>query len=90
MQLLAISTDDLDTQRRFKAELKAPYPFVADPKAEIIELYDVKTAVVTYAKRTTFVIDRKRKVVRVDTGSDAIDPSGAIKAAAKLAAASRR
>ena len=50
----------------------------------LAELYQVKTPLVTYAKRRTFVIGAGRKVARVDEGSDAIDPSGAIRAVAGL------
>lgn len=71
--------DDLETQRRFKAELKAPFPFVADPEGKLVNLYDVKMAVVSYAQRYTFVVGEDRKILKVESGSDAIDPDAAIK-----------
>ncbi len=40
----------------------------------------MKTPIVTFAKRTTFVIGKDRKVLSVETGSDAIDPSAAVTA----------
>lgn len=79
--MLAVSTDDLETQKKFRAEIGASFPFVADPQAKLVELYDVKTPVVSYAKRTTFVIDKSRKVVSVTTGGDAVDPRAAVDAA---------
>lgn len=72
--------DDLETQRRFKAELKAPFPFVADPDGALVKLYDVKMAVVSYAQRYTFVIGPDRRILKVQSGSDAINPEGAIQA----------
>jgi len=77
-QVLAVSTDDLETQRRFKTELGAPFPFLADPEARIVELYGVKTPIVTYAKRRTFVIGRDQRVLALQEGGDAIDPTAAI------------
>ena len=90
MTLIAISTDDLETQRRYKKELGAKFHFVADPEGTLAVKYGVKTPVVTYAKRFTFVIDKGRKVAAVFSGGDALDPSGAIQAAAGLIKASPR
>jgi len=78
--VIAISTDDRDTSAKFKASLKAPYHFVADEKGVIVKAYDVKTPVVNFAKRTTFVIGPGRKVLSKEEGSDALEPSGAVKA----------
>jgi len=55
---------------------------VSDPEGKLIALYDVKTPVVTFAKRTTFVIGRDRRITSVTTGSDAVDPRQAVDAAA--------
>lgn len=79
-QVLAVSTDDVETQRRFKTELKSPYAFVADPDAKLTTLYDVKTPVVSYAKRRTFVIGQDGRIKSVHESDDAVDPTGAINA----------
>ena len=63
---------------RFKESLKAPFPFVPDPDAKLTNLYDVKTPVLTLSNRYTFVIGEERKVLKVESGKDAIDPNGAI------------
>jgi len=83
-KLLAISTDDVAALKTFRSDLHAPYTFVADPDLNLVRLYDVKAPVVNYAKRTTFVVDGKRRITQVVTGSDAEDPSLALKAAAAL------
>ncbi len=70
--------DDIETQRRFKTELAAPFSFVADPEGKVVKLYDVKTPVVSYAQRFTFVVGQDRKILKVESGGDAIDPQGAI------------
>lgn len=72
--------DDAETQVRFKASLKAPYAFVADPKGTLAKLYDVKMFLLPVANRVTFVVGPGRKVLAVQEGGDAIDPSGAVAA----------
>ncbi len=73
-----MSTDDLETQKRFKAKVAPNVMFIADPEAKLVKLFDVKMPVLTLAQRTTFVIGKDRKILRIDTGSDAIDPAGAV------------
>lgn len=79
-QVLAISMDDKDTLKRFKAELKAPYAFIPDPEGKVVELYDVKMPMVSYAKRYSFVVGPDRKIVKIQSGSDAVNPEEAIAA----------
>lgn len=76
--MLAISMDDRDELAKFKASLKAPFPFIPDPEGRIVRLYNVKTPVVSFALRFTFVVGPERKILKVDSGRDAIDPSTAI------------
>lgn len=78
--LLAISMDDVETLKKFKASLEAPGRFVADPDGKIVKAFDNKVPVLSLASRTTFVIGAGRKVLSVTSGSDAIDPGGAIQA----------
>lgn len=77
-RVLAFSTDDAETLARFKADLKAPFPFIPDPEAKVVEAYDVKMPIATVSKRYTFVVGEGRKVLKVDSGGDAVDPSSAI------------
>ncbi|TSC29284.1 peroxiredoxin [Corallococcus sp. Z5C101001] len=77
-QVLAFSTDDAETLTRFKTELKAPFAFIPDPDGKVVNAYDVKMPVVTVSKRYTFVVGEGRKVLKVEEGKDAIDPTGAI------------
>jgi thioredoxin-dependent peroxiredoxin len=77
-QVLGVSMDDLDTQKRFAQSLSLPFPLLADPRGEAAEAYGVKKG--TYADRVTFVIDAEGKVVQVVSGKDALDPSPALDA----------
>lgn len=79
-QVLAVSTDDVDTLKKWRAELKAPQTFIADPEKKLTELFDVKMAVVGMASRHTFVIGPGRKVLEHTEGSDSIDTSKAVAA----------
>ena len=63
---------------KFKESLKAQFPFIPDPDAKLTKLYDVKVPVMSLANRYTFVIGEDRKVLKVESGKDAIDPNGAI------------
>jgi len=63
---------------KFKESLKAQFPFIPDPDAKLTNLYEVKTPVLKLANRYTFVIGEDRKILKVESGKDAIDPNGAI------------
>lgn len=75
-----MSTDKEATQAAFRREIGAPFGFVADSKGTLARLYGVKTPIITFAKRYTFVIGKERKVLHVDSGGDAIDTDGAMQA----------
>ena len=77
-----MSTDDAETLKKFKASLSAPMSFVSDQGQALVKAYDLKTAVVGWAKRTTFVIGEGRKVLDVQEGGEALEPAGTIRACA--------
>lgn len=83
-QVLGVSTDDLDTQKKFAASLNLPFPLLADPDKKAAKAYGV-LALLGYANRVSFVIDKEGKVIKVLEGRDAIDPSGALAACGKPA-----
>jgi peroxiredoxin Q/BCP len=78
-QVLGVSTDDLDTNKKFAERLKLPFPLLADPKGEAARAYGVfGYKGLPYADRATFVIDNHGKVVKVLEGDDALDPAPAL------------
>ncbi len=77
-QVLGVSMDDLETQKRFALSLALPFPLLSDPKGVAAEAYGVKSGAV--ASRTTFVVGPDGKVVKVVEGKDALDPTGALDA----------
>jgi peroxiredoxin Q/BCP len=74
-QVLGVSMDDLDTQKRFAQSLNLPFPLLADPKGEAATAFGVNSG--KYASRTTFVIAPDGNVVKVLEGKDAFDPAAA-------------
>jgi peroxiredoxin len=76
--VIAVSADDATAMAKFKASLNAQFSFVPDEKLELVKSYDVKMPVMSMAQRYTFVIGEGRKVLKVESGNDAIDPSGAV------------
>ena len=79
-QVIGISTDDLDTLKRFKAETKAPFQLLSDPGGKIAKEYVGLMPIpgVNLAKRANLVIGEDRKVKEIVAGNDAIDPSSAV------------
>jgi peroxiredoxin Q/BCP len=65
--VLGVSADDAGSHKAFAEKFRLPFSLLADPDKRIIEAYGVKMPLVGFAKRVTFLIDRKgvvRKVIR--------------------------
>ncbi len=77
-QVVGISTDDVATLKRFKEENGLPYPLLSDDGGKVAKQYGGTIAVVGLANRATYVLEKDGTVKDVITGSDAIDPGGAI------------
>jgi len=82
-QVLGVSMDDLETQKKFAESLNAPFPLLADPEGTAVDAYGVAAQAASgarYANRVTFVIGKDGKVQSVFEGKDALDPAGALNA----------
>jgi peroxiredoxin Q/BCP len=79
-QVVGISVDDRETQRRFKAENKLPFPLLSDEGGKVAKQFGGTMPVVGFANRATFVLERDGTVKEIITGNDAIDPQAAIAA----------
>ena len=82
---MAISTDFTATLAHWKKELGASYPFLSDHMRKVSEQYGVLIANLGLANRATFVVDKDGKIVSIQEGRDAIDPTGADEACSRLA-----
>jgi len=79
-QVFGVSTDSVETQKKFKAELKLPYSLLSDPDGKVARQYSGTIAVVGLASRANFVIGQDGKIAQIVEGGDAVDPNGAIAA----------
>lgn len=77
-QVLGISMDALEVQRKFAESLKLSFPLLADKAGQTAIAYRVKGAL--WANRTTFVIDESGKIAAIFEGQEAIDPLAALAA----------
>jgi thioredoxin-dependent peroxiredoxin len=76
-QVVAISVDDVATQKKFKDENKLPYTLLSDAGGKVASRYGGLMPG-GLANRATYVLDKDGTVKEIVTGKDAIDPGGAI------------
>ena len=62
-EIIGISNDKLDTQKKFAEKYGAKFPLVADPELKIINLFNAKSNRGKGASRITFIIDKNLKIV---------------------------
>jgi len=79
-QVFGVSTDSVETQRKFKAEFKLPYPLLSDPDGKVAKQYSGTMPIVGVANRANFVIGQDGKIAQIVEGGDAVDPNAAIEA----------
>jgi peroxiredoxin Q/BCP len=65
VQMVGISTDTVDKQRRFADQNGFDYPLLSDHSGEVAVSFGVLRRFVTLAKRVTFVIDTDRVIRKV-------------------------
>lgn len=87
-QVIGISTDDVDTLKRFKEKLGAPFPLLSDPGGKVAKQYAGLMPVVGLASRANVVLGKDGVVKEIVTGGDAVDPSTAIAACPSAGAGS--
>jgi peroxiredoxin len=83
-QVLAISTDFTPSLAQFKKQLNADFPLLSDHMRKVSELYGVLIPQMGIANRVTFVVDKDGKIVNIDEGAAALDPTGAETACSRL------
>ena len=86
--VVGVSSDDLDTLRRFSTEhCRSQFAVAADPRAEVIRRYDAGfTLVPSVADRISYVISPQGKVLKVHAG---MDPEGHVRETLKAVGAWR-
>ncbi len=87
-KVFGISGDNhtIATQKEFAKQLSVGFPILSDfAQRKVMAEYGVLLPNLGMANRTTFVIDVDGKIVHIEEGSGAIDPSGAEMACSRLA-----
>jgi peroxiredoxin Q/BCP len=82
-QVFGISTDFIASQKKFAQEVKASFPLLSDHSRKVSKEYGVLMEN-GLANRATFVIDTEGKIVHIEEGKTAVDPSGAELACSRL------
>ncbi len=81
--IFGISTDDLETQKKFAESLNLEFTLLSDAGKKAAEAFGVLNER-GMADRTTFVIDKQGVVQEVISGGDAISIDGALSACSRL------
>jgi thioredoxin-dependent peroxiredoxin len=85
-KVFGISGDNTPSQKEFAKQLNVAFPILSDfAQRKVMADYGVLLPNMGMANRTTFVIDKDGKIVHIEEGSGAIDPSGAEMACSRLA-----
>jgi peroxiredoxin len=85
-KVFGISGDNTPSQKEFAKQLNVGFPILSDfAQRKVMADYGVLLPNMGMANRTTFVIDKDGKIVHIEEGSGAIDPSGAEMACGRLA-----
>ena len=79
-QVFGVSTDSVETQRKFKAEYKLPYALLSDADGKVAKQYAGTMPVLGVANRANFVIGQDGRITQIVEGGDAVDPNAAISA----------
>ena len=82
--MFGVSTDDLETLKKFAEAQKLTYPLLSDKEHKASEAYGVYIPERGMANRTTFVIDRDGDIQYIEQGSSAINPEGAATACSRM------
>jgi peroxiredoxin Q/BCP len=81
--VFGISTDDLETNKKFAESLKLEFALLSDQGGEASKAFGVLNER-NMSNRTTFVIDKQGVVQEVISGQDAIAIDGAAAACSRL------
>jgi len=67
--------------RKFAEALGTQFPILSDEGRTVSRQYNVLMPFIRLAKRTTFVVEKDGTIQRIESGSGALDPTGALEVA---------
>jgi peroxiredoxin len=84
-KVFGISGDNTPSQQAFAKQLNLAFPLLSDyATRETMAKYGVLVPNRGFANRATFVVDRDGKIVHIEEGNSALDPTGAETACSRL------
>jgi peroxiredoxin len=88
-KVFGISTDNVPSQKEFATKNQLTFPLLSDfAKRQVAAAYGVlitQGAGEGMANRSTFVVDKQGKIVYIEEGNSAIDPTNAATACSRAA-----
>ena len=82
--VFGISTDPLETNKKFAESLELEFVLLSDEDGSVAGSYDALIEGRNMANRVTFVVGKDGKIAYVEEGMGAMDPAGAAGACAGL------
>src|SRR5215470_13455820 len=84
-KVFGISTDNTPSQKEFAAKNNVTFPLLSDfVDRKVATAYGIFMPQNGMANRATFVVNKEGKIVYIQEGSSAIDPTGADTACSRL------
>ncbi len=77
-QVVGISVDGVETQRKFQERYQLPFPLLSDEGGKVAAKYSGTMPLIGFAKRANIVVGQDGLVKSVVEGGDAVDPTSAI------------
>ncbi len=76
--------DSLFANKRYAEDIGVHFPLLSDMTRKVTREYGLLNEEWNVARRATFVLDKSGKIVHIEEGSSAIDPSGALMMCSRL------
>lgn len=76
--VLGISVDSAYANKEFAQKIGVTFPLLSDFTRKVSRQYGILDDEKQFARRTTFVVDKRGRIRHIEAGRGAIDPSGAV------------
>lgn len=76
--VFGISADKQEDNAKFAKEVAATFPILSDPTFKTTKDYGIFNEKWQLANRVTFVVDKEGIIRHIESGKEAVDPTGAI------------
>jgi len=83
-QVIGISVDSPFANQRFAEDIGVRFPLLSDMTRKVTKEYGLLNEEWSVARRATFVLDKTGKIVHIEEGNSAVDPTGAMMICSRL------